>query len=214
MERSESPSEKDSNFSVEASHSEKIENIHDMLQETLMVLPSSNSQLESGYTDAPPFSEHSNNYLNFQDHDPLTIGKLYLQFTNLDIRLKRVKDVIFPQDNQISNELLRIDTNSGNKRAAPQNRSASHHPPGSFLLSDHQPIPMKSDAIPTSPTPQTHINQSQLTEINPIWTGSSDVLSIGSFNGSFAGVRSSSSSSMSTQLLISTENIKVEKETN
>ena len=136
-----------------------IQSIHEMISEALM--GSSNTRpLDYVYTGAnlPLTTDQRSLIYNLNnDSGPLTLGKLYSQFKDLDLRLTRVEEVIYKQDDLI-----------GKKRATTMTRSDYSSEP--CFVADHQG---------TSPS-----RFSDFTTINPILTSSADILSISSFGNS------------------------------
>ena len=100
---------------------EGIKAIHEMITEVLM--GTVQSSIDSGYTNANFNSSNLNDhthqimygsYDNVEESN-LTLGKLYLQFQNLDFRLSRVEKVIGKRDD--------FDGNAVKKRVTTLSRS-------------------------------------------------------------------------------------------
>jgi len=136
-----------------------IQSIHEMISEALLGTSSSTKPLDYVYTGAnlPLKTDQRSVYNLNNDSGPLTLGKLYSQFKDLDLRLTRVEEVIYKQDDSV-----------GKKRATSMTRSDYSSDP--CFVSDHQG---------TSPS-----RFSDFTTINPILTSSADILSISSFGNS------------------------------
>ncbi len=141
----------------------EIQVIHEMITEALMGTGSNTAPLDSVYTDANfrtdyfPADQRNSMYMN-SETGPLTLGKLYYQFKDLDSRLTRVEEVIYKRDDVV-----------GKKRATTMARSEFPNDP-CFGLDQG-----------TSPS-----RLSDLTTINPILTSSTDILSISSFQNSLS----------------------------
>lgn len=143
-----------------------IQSIHEMISEALMGTSSGTRPLDYVYNGAnfktdniSQTADQRSLIYNLNNSDPglLTLGKLYSQFRDLDLRLTRVEEVIYKQDDMV-----------GKKRTTTMTRSDYSSDP--CFIADHQG---------TSPS-----RLSDFTTINPILTSSADILSISSFGNS------------------------------
>ena len=147
---------------------EGIKTIHEMISEALM--GTGTTSIDSGYTNAN-FNSNSltgdETQLIYSSNDngeesQLTLGKLYLQFQNLDFRLSRVEKVIAKRDD--------FGGNTVKKRVTTMPRSRY---PGS-----------NDPCFGVSSNPDVGSPSTGLTTINPILTSSTDMLNMDSFQGS------------------------------
>lgn len=136
----------------------EIQTIHEMITEALMGTGHSNTPLDSVYTDtnikSVQLSNEQGNLIHMNDRSgPLTLGKLYSQFKDLDLRLAQVEEVIYKREDFV-----------GKKRAPTLSRSQYSADPC---------FPVDQGGSPS--------RLSDFTTINPILTSSADILSITSF---------------------------------
>lgn len=136
--------------------SSEIQTIHEMITEALMGTGTNNLPLDSVYTNTNFKNDHDQSrhvmYMN-NETTPLTLGKLYSQFKDLDLRLTRVEEVIYKRDDFI-----------GKKRAPTLARSEFSDDP--CFGADQGEIPSRL---------------SEFSTINPILTNSNDILSMPSY---------------------------------
>lgn len=154
------------------SSDEDVKTIHEMISEALMgTSPPSNidSQYQGVNFGPNDLTDNEaqllyNAITNNENESGLTLGKLYLQFQNLDSRLTRVEEVIAKQGV--------VGCNTGRKRVPTMSRSGEYPGSNDFCFG----IGHNSDVINTS--------GSGLTTINPILTSSNDIMNMDTFQDS------------------------------